>query len=92
MSKPPQGWKRRLQRKTKNAARDLHYRAVTLFLTVLFLNLRSGEKQIRYELAHRFAVSDPQFVRSMNHLLGPGILAGNPIKALQIGKAPGCEF
>ena len=58
---------------------------VTLFLTILFLNLRAGEKQIRYELTHRFAVSDPQFVRSMNHLLGPGILAGNRIKALQNG-------
>src|SRR5204863_7264684 len=58
---------------------------VTLFVTLLFLNLRSGEKQIRYQLEHRFAVSDPQFVRSMNHLLGPGLLAGNRITALQNG-------
>lgn len=59
--------------------------AATLFLTLRFLNLRAGEKQIRYQLEHRFAVSDPQFVRSMNHLLGPGILAGNRITALQNG-------
>jgi cardiolipin synthase A/B len=59
--------------------------AITLFLTILFLNLRAGEKQIRYELSHRFAVSDPQFLRSMDHLLGPGVLAGNRIKALQNG-------
>ena len=58
---------------------------VTLFVTLLFLNLRSGEKQIRYQLEHRFAVSDPQFVRSMNHLLGPGLLAGNRITPLQNG-------
>jgi cardiolipin synthase len=57
----------------------------TLFLTLLFLNLRAGEKQILYKLEHRFAVSDPQFVRSMNYLLGPGILAGNRITALQNG-------
>ena len=57
----------------------------TLVLTLLFLNIRAGEKQIRYQLEHRFAVSDPQFVRSMNHLLGPGILAGNRITALQNG-------
>ena len=57
----------------------------TLFLTLLYLNLAAGEKQIRYELEHRFAVSDPQFVRSMNHLLGPGILPGNRITALQNG-------
>jgi cardiolipin synthase len=59
--------------------------AFTLFLTILFLNLRSGEKQIRYELTHRFSVSDPQFLRSMNHLLGPGVLPGNRIKPLQNG-------
>lgn len=58
---------------------------VTLFVTILFLNLRAGEKQIRYELTHRFAVSDPQFLRSMDHLLGPGVLSGNRIKALQNG-------
>lgn len=57
----------------------------TLFVTILFLNLRAGEKQIRYELTHRFAVSDPQFLRSMDHLLGPGVLSGNRIKALQNG-------
>ena len=58
---------------------------VTVFITIVFLNLRAGEKQIHYELMHRFAVSDPQFVRTMNHLLGPGILPGNRIKALQNG-------
>lgn len=58
---------------------------VTLFCTIVFLNLRSGEKQIRYQLTHRFAVHDPQFLRTMDHLLGPGILQGNRIRALQNG-------
>jgi cardiolipin synthase len=58
---------------------------VTSFLTILFLNLRAGEKQIRYELSHRFAVEDPQFLRCMGQLLGPGILPGNRLKALQNG-------
>ena len=58
---------------------------VTVFLTVLFLNLRAGEKQIRYQLTHRFAVSDPQFLRTMGNLLGPGIVAGNRVQALQNG-------
>src|SRR3954447_24390743 len=44
-----------------------------------------GEKQIRYELTHRFAVEDPQFLRSMGQLLGPAILPGNRITALQNG-------
>jgi len=59
--------------------------AVTLFLTLLFLNLRAGEKQIRYELLHRFPVTDPQFLRSMGTLLGPAIESGNQVKALQNG-------
>ena len=58
---------------------------VTVFLTVLLLNLRAGEKQIRYALTHDFTVEDPQFLLSMGQLLGPGILPGNRIKALQNG-------
>lgn len=58
---------------------------ITLFCTIVFLNLRAGEKQIRYQLTHQFAVSDPQFVRSMNNLLGSGLLGGNRIKALHNG-------
>jgi cardiolipin synthase len=59
--------------------------AITLFATIFFINLRSGEKQIRYELTHRFSVRDPQFLRCMNYLLGPGVLPGNRITALQNG-------
>jgi len=44
-----------------------------------------GEKIIRYELTHRFAVEDPQFLRSMGELLGPAILSGNRVTALQNG-------
>ncbi len=56
------------------------------FLTLLFLNLRAGEKQIRYALTHEFGVEDPQFLRCMGNLLGPGVLAGNKVEALQNGK------
>lgn len=59
--------------------------AATVLATVLLLNLDSGEKQIRYELTHRFAVSDPQFTRNMDLLLGPGLLPGNKVTALQNG-------
>jgi len=44
-----------------------------------------GEKQIHYELTHRFAVADPQFVRSMGQLLGPAIVPGNRVTSLQNG-------
>lgn len=44
-----------------------------------------GEKEIRYELTHRFSVEDPQFLRSMGQLLGPAIVPGNHVTALQNG-------
>lgn len=58
---------------------------VTVFCTVLYLNLRSGEKQIHYQMEHSFGVSDPEFIRNMNHLLGPVLLPGNRVTALQNG-------
>lgn len=58
---------------------------VTTFLTILILNLRASERHIRYELAHRFAVADPQFLRSTGLLLGPAIVPGNRVTALQNG-------
>jgi cardiolipin synthase len=58
---------------------------VTLFLTVVILNLRAGEKQIRYELTHLFAVEDPQFLRTMGQLLGPAVVSNNSVKALHNG-------
>ena len=77
----------------KNRTRKLQKRW-GLFLIVgfaagilgLFLGLPwIREKQIRYELKHRFSVEDPQFLRSMGQLLGPAILPGNRITALQNG-------
>lgn len=58
---------------------------VTCCATILFLNVRAGEKQIRYRVEHRFAVEDAQFLRSMGQLLGPAILSGNEVKALHNG-------
>jgi len=59
---------------------------VTVLLTIFVLNLRASEKHIRYALRHDFTIADPQFLRSMGRLLGPGILPGNRIKALQNGE------
>jgi len=44
-----------------------------------------NEKEIRYEMKHKFAVADPEFLRCMGELLGPGILSGNRVTALQNG-------
>lgn len=58
---------------------------LTVLATVLLINLKSGEKQIRVEMDHEFAVSDPQFLRTVGQLLGPAVLPGNRITALHNG-------
>src|SRR5205814_9531555 len=40
---------------------------------------------IRYQLDHEYSVHDPQFLRSMGQLIGPAILASNPVSALITG-------
>ena len=71
--------------KTKMTLTILITVVVTCCATILFLNVRAGEKQIRYHVEHRFAVGDAQFLRSMGQLLGPAILSGNEVKALHNG-------
>lgn len=57
----------------------------TCFATIVALNLKAGEKQIRYLIEHQFAVADPQFIHSMGQLLGPSLLPGNKVVALHNG-------
>jgi cardiolipin synthase len=49
------------------------------------LNLTSGEKKIEHEIRPLYGVDEPQFVRSMGVLLGPAIVGGNRVTALQNG-------
>ena len=58
---------------------------VTFAVILLVLNLGSGEKKIKHEIAPLYAVEDPQFLRSMGSLLGPAILGGNRITTLLNG-------
>src|SRR5687768_643735 len=57
----------------------------TSLLTVFILNLISGEKQIRFLVRHSFSVDSPEFARTIARLLGPDLLPGNRVKALQNG-------
>ena len=58
---------------------------ITLAVVILLLNLHTPEKEIRHQLEHYHDILDPQFRREMGALLGPAIVAGNSIKALQNG-------
>src|SRR5262245_58442970 len=57
----------------------------TLCLTIIGLNLSSGERSIDHRVAHVYSVGDPQFARSMGNLLGPPLLPGNSVVELLNG-------
>jgi cardiolipin synthase len=57
----------------------------TVVITVLALNFTTGEKKIDQPIRPLYAVSDPQFLRSMGTLLGPPLQDGNQIKGLSNG-------
>jgi cardiolipin synthase len=53
---------------------------------LLIANLSLGDKVIDEDVPSLYAVADPQFLRSMNVLLGPQLLAGNRVQALVNGE------
>ena len=57
----------------------------TISVTLIAMNFIPGEKQIREEVRHEYAVDDPQFVRAMGVLLGPPLAAGNRVDTLLNG-------
>jgi cardiolipin synthase len=57
----------------------------TLAVVLLVSNFHTPEKKIQHQVHHLYGVLDPQFEREMGTLLGPAILPGNRIMALQNG-------
>jgi cardiolipin synthase A/B len=57
----------------------------TLALVLLAVNFSSGEKKIERELPRLYSTHDPQFLRAMGSLLGPGIVGGNLAQELLNG-------
>jgi cardiolipin synthase len=60
--------------------------AATAAATLLIINLSTGEKQITERITHSYAISDPQFRRSMGVLLGPPLVEGNKVDTLVNGR------
>ncbi|RZA16473.1 MAG: cardiolipin synthase B, partial [Lysobacteraceae bacterium] len=58
---------------------------LTLLALVVAMNFKTPEKKLDRKIEHRYAVADPQFRREMGVLLGPGIVPGNTVQALQNG-------
>jgi cardiolipin synthase A/B len=59
--------------------------AITIVAVVIAMNFATPEKKIERRLLHRHAIADPQFRREMGVMLGPGILPGNRVTALNNG-------
>ena len=59
--------------------------ALAIVVVLLVLNLTTGAKKVKRELAHLYGVEDPQFVRTIGTLLGPAVLPGNRVEALYNG-------
>ena len=57
----------------------------TVLLVILGLNVVPPEKKVQEPIRHDGGVDDPQFLREMGTLLGPPILQGNTVQALQNG-------
>jgi cardiolipin synthase len=58
---------------------------LTAAAVLLILNFASGEKKIEHEIHAEYGVDTPQFRRTMGALLGPSVVDGNAVRALQNG-------
>jgi cardiolipin synthase len=56
-----------------------------LLLALLYVNLNAGERRVSHEIQHLYPVDDPQFFRAMGMMLGPDIVGGNRVTALDNG-------
>ncbi|CAM5794610.1 Cardiolipin synthase [Ottowia pentelensis] len=52
---------------------------------LLILNFTAGEKHVSQQLPRLYNTADPQFMRAMGSLLGPGIVGGNKVTELLNG-------
>ena len=59
--------------------------AATLFAVIAMLNFSTGNKHVEKEIEHLYSIHDPQFLRTMDLLLGPAFVSGNKIEALRNG-------
>jgi cardiolipin synthase len=57
----------------------------TLIIVIVALNFRTPEKEPQHKVERFYDTYDPQFRREMGVLLGPAIVPGNRIQALQNG-------
>ena len=57
----------------------------TIVVVVLAINFATPEKKLERTVTHHYAIGDPQFRREMSVMLGPSVLPGNEVTALDNG-------
>ena len=57
----------------------------TLAITLLVINMQSGEKKIQQRIERLYSVEDPEFLHVMGVMLGPPVLNGNRYRVLVNG-------
>ena len=57
----------------------------TLITVIVIANFRKPEKEPQHRVKHHYGIVDPQLKREMGTLLGPAILPGSQVVALQNG-------
>jgi cardiolipin synthase len=58
---------------------------IALLVAVVYVNLSAGERRVSHQIEHLYPTGDPQFFRAMGMMLGPGIVGGNRVQALNNG-------
>jgi cardiolipin synthase len=59
--------------------------AMTLVAVLLYANLTSPDQHVEHAIPHRYDTRDPQFLRTMTHLLGSPVVPGNRVTTLLNG-------
>lgn len=59
--------------------------AISLVVVVMTMNFATPEKTMERKIEHLFSIADPQFRREMSVMLGPSVIPGNHVTALQNG-------
>lgn len=59
----------------------------TLLVTLVVLNLIPAQKRLEHRVERRYETGSEDYYRALGVLLGPSVLAGNKVQALQNGQA-----
>jgi cardiolipin synthase len=58
---------------------------MTLVAVLLYANLTTPDRTVEHPIAHRYDTRDPRFMKTMTHLFGSPVVAGNRVTALLNG-------